>query len=317
MMYNGSLINLMKESNSMETSIVLGETDLSKFVAPKIGELDSVQANNESEIEIDKLNDALKRFKEGSALSNEQPMVQEVRDRISEIKKQKQLRQLRSMYRQINLDFLQDRIIKRIGKARIRLPKFSVHATQWKMDEWTMDTSLSGFASMQLLINFGMIDNTDRTQITWMGNDFSPIIAHSRYLSSVGNKLTADCLHLITEMLDAKQFVLGCFSSWMLCKSIEKTMYVNKIRFTTSFVGIVPDKTKEAIQLAQPDFGGNILLIKENAPEDWRMDVEYQPTIDPLIVGVKAGIAYLIDIFDTTPLEEYIARTASKDIIDS
>ena len=77
------------------------------------------------------------------------------------------------------------------------------------------------------------------------------------------------------------------------------------------FLGFIPDSTKERIAEALQIFGDykswsdetepNIYIIKEAV--SWQRVV---PAGDPLVIGVRGKQAYLIDQFDTTPIERYV-----------
>ncbi len=86
---------------------------------------------------------------------------------------------------------------------------------------------------------------------------------------------------------------------------IKKGFVKYSVRISTSFVGIIPEKTKEKIEKTGTIFAGcessGIFLIKECPVWD-----EQRITKDPLIVGVIGNQAYLVDHFDTTDLEDYI-----------
>ncbi|MBI3334525.1 hypothetical protein HYZ97_03490 [Candidatus Pacearchaeota archaeon] len=81
---------------------------------------------------------------------------------------------------------------------------------------------------------------------------------------------------------------------------------------TANFNGLIPNKTREKIRIAKHIFqrgffASNIYIIKEET--DWKGT----PVRDPLVVGILREApgrykAYLIDQFDTTPLERYVAQ---------
>ena len=72
------------------------------------------------------------------------------------------------------------------------------------------------------------------------------------------------------------------------------------------FQGIVPVETKRKIKEARKVFGKRkLFFIAETRPESW--DVK-EITRDPLVVGVLEDKCYLVDKFDTTPLEEYVSK---------
>ncbi len=78
------------------------------------------------------------------------------------------------------------------------------------------------------------------------------------------------------------------------------------------FAGVIPPATREKIRKSLPVFDQVFILAE--AP-DWkatqrrrRVKPVPMPIGDPLVVGYKAGQLFLIDTFDTTPVENYIAQ---------
>ena len=75
------------------------------------------------------------------------------------------------------------------------------------------------------------------------------------------------------------------------------------------FTGVIPQAVRELIRLSAPKFD-RILLVTE-APK-WhisqRLLPEPTPTGDPLVIGQKSGLFWLLAAFDTTPSEEYVKR---------
>ena len=88
---------------------------------------------------------------------------------------------------------------------------------------------------------------------------------------------------------------------------VQQLKKVNKMaEITSHFQGIVPVETKQKIKEAKKIFGKReLFFIAETRPESW--DVQ-EITKDPLVVGVLEDKCYLVDKFDTTPLEEYVSR---------
>ncbi len=77
--------------------------------------------------------------------------------------------------------------------------------------------------------------------------------------------------------------------------------------FTSVFMGIIPNKTRDRLKLVQDMFGKDVYIIAE--ADNW--DAQKVPLKDPLVVGVKGDTCFLIDSFDTTPLEEYVKENFS------
>lgn len=91
-----------------------------------------------------------------------------------------------------------------------------------------------------------------------------------------------------------------------LPKEIERIAYV----MGSSFYGFIPDRTKQEVSEAKTIFGDRLFLIAETKPEDWTLTKIPRPRIvkDPLILGIIANKCYLVDHFDTSPVEDYARR---------
>lgn len=75
--------------------------------------------------------------------------------------------------------------------------------------------------------------------------------------------------------------------------------------FNTEFHGIFPDTAKEKLTEADKIFGKDVYLIAETKPEDWQSSSEAHVNPDPLLTGVAGNKLYLVDHFNTTPMENY------------
>ncbi|MFH1828823.1 MAG: hypothetical protein ABH824_06200 [Nanoarchaeota archaeon] len=80
--------------------------------------------------------------------------------------------------------------------------------------------------------------------------------------------------------------------------------------FATEFNGIIPQEVKRKLDNFRKIFGENLYIVTE--AQRWDLvgvQKREVPVIeDPLVIGVKAGKCFLLDQFDTTPLEEYVSR---------
>jgi hypothetical protein len=74
-----------------------------------------------------------------------------------------------------------------------------------------------------------------------------------------------------------------------------------------AFSGVIPAETKEKIRDATADqVFSDIRLLAET---EWSLDVHPNPRYaDPIVVGLVNCEMWVIDVFDPTPLEDYIAR---------
>ncbi len=89
-------------------------------------------------------------------------------------------------------------------------------------------------------------------------------------------------------------------------KQFFKNVVIPEYREIISFLNlVVPSETKERIRDARKYFRRkDLFFISETKPEDWNVN---RHTICPLVVGVKNERCYLIDKFDSTKLEDYVA----------
>jgi len=87
------------------------------------------------------------------------------------------------------------------------------------------------------------------------------------------------------------------------------------ITLRANFAGFIPSQTRQMIRSLRPRIWNRrgfskICLVQE--VEEWNVAVV---KADPLVVGIKNGVAYLVDRFDTTTFEEYVAREFSQDTV--
>jgi len=92
---------------------------------------------------------------------------------------------------------------------------------------------------------------------------------------------------------------------------LKVRMKYSDLQITSEFNGAIPKETRKRVREAEsliPE--ENMFLISETKPKDWAVEEIPEPVIsvDPLVVGVIDNRVYLIDHFDTTPLEEMARR---------
>jgi len=82
-----------------------------------------------------------------------------------------------------------------------------------------------------------------------------------------------------------------------------------KVSISTKFTGAIPDEVREKIRAAESSGEFDEVMLIAEVPE-WKIDqtVVLVPKGDPLVVGKKGELLWLIDAFDTTPIEEYVAK---------
>ena len=88
-----------------------------------------------------------------------------------------------------------------------------------------------------------------------------------------------------------------------------------ELELRSSFHGIIPKEVKYKIKREKKVFcrgdsqdytKQGLFLVAETQPRDWTADVRIQT--DPLIIGVVNNRAYLVDHFDSTPLEYQVRK---------
>jgi hypothetical protein len=99
----------------------------------------------------------------------------------------------------------------------------------------------------------------------------------------------------------------------LACKMVDKIPYVKDymdftMELSSNFSGILPLSAREDIVENKERFD-EIVVIAE--ADNWKLSEEvirssYNP--DPLIIGIRKNLAYLISTFDITKLEDYVKR---------
>jgi hypothetical protein len=98
----------------------------------------------------------------------------------------------------------------------------------------------------------------------------------------------------------------GTMISWDGPWATVTSRHTERVRLSTKFSGIIPAEVRQRIRDTKQCFD-KTLLIQEVV--EWNATVER--IADPLVIGVKNGVHYLVDRFDTTSLEDYVAREFS------
>ena len=79
------------------------------------------------------------------------------------------------------------------------------------------------------------------------------------------------------------------------------------LRFRTSFAGVLPNEVRQKLISVRDKFDC-IVIVQEVNAKDWAVSKIPKPkAADPLAIGFKNGVAYLICQFLTTPAEHYMA----------
>ncbi|MGV8087320.1 MAG: hypothetical protein ACP5N1_06840 [Candidatus Woesearchaeota archaeon] len=82
------------------------------------------------------------------------------------------------------------------------------------------------------------------------------------------------------------------------------------IKIQSALSCVIPESTKKKIRKAEKIFGKEIYLIYE--AKKWTKEITIMKN-DPLVVGIKHSQAYLIDLFDPTPLEKMVVDNYRSD----
>lgn len=88
---------------------------------------------------------------------------------------------------------------------------------------------------------------------------------------------------------------------------LDKNGYMFEYNMTATFSGLIPAETKEKIQEARKS--NAFTQIRLLAETDWSIVQLPNPLYaDPIVVGLIDDEMWVIDVFDPTPLEDYIAK---------
>lgn len=84
------------------------------------------------------------------------------------------------------------------------------------------------------------------------------------------------------------------------------------ISLSVEFSGILPVETRTKIkEHKEKHYPADIYIVAEVAQDAWKWQQTARPRIDPLVVDYRCGYMWLIDVFDTTSLEDYVATEFS------
>lgn len=118
-----------------------------------------------------------------------------------------------------------------------------------------------------------------------------------------------------------------------LVKSLARVTSIDgrEVELSFTFKGMIPSSTRAKIEAAKDDFPGahdrydysrqptGIYLLVESTPAQWRIrhvgrawPKLREVLADPLVVGYRDNALWLIDSFDPTPFETYIATEFSE-----
>jgi hypothetical protein len=88
---------------------------------------------------------------------------------------------------------------------------------------------------------------------------------------------------------------------------------LSSMTLKTLFDGVIPDETREKIvEAGSSGAYEKIFLLGETT--DWKVSSVEQPrpiVLDPIVVGLAAKALWVIDVFDPTPVEQYVVSEFS------
>jgi hypothetical protein len=125
------------------------------------------------------------------------------------------------------------------------------------------------------------------------------------------------CRHLIMrKFANLSQLISGAIGTMRISTGdlveewgeFEDDSHMPSARICSRFAGVIPPEVRERIKEATPHFD-QILIVAE--VESWNSGITR--TGDPLVVGRKGGLFWLLDYFETTGLEEWARREFSSD----
>ena len=198
--------------------------------------------------------------------------IKRLKEKLKKLTTERKIHEANQDYPRINLDFLSMRKMY-VGETDTLknqfVPAFSFHKYISRYGEH------EHFEDCDIEVKITTSEKTKSYYCLEIWNDYSI----SKYLTNIYNKIFHKCL------LDKNEHV-----------------YYDRVKISSKFIGIIPEKTKEKVKKAC-ECGLEVYLIKEC--ESW---VTTQITRDPLIIGIIDGTAYLIDKFDCTDLENYVSK---------
>lgn len=95
-----------------------------------------------------------------------------------------------------------------------------------------------------------------------------------------------------------------------LLLGILGAVYLDKVTSTelvirASYRGVMPDRIRRRLPHLETEFKS--LYILAEIPK-WKVMEVAMPLTDPLLLGFEDNAFYVLDVYDTTPIEEYVRR---------
>jgi hypothetical protein len=265
--------------------VVLGNEDLSQFITRG-------NHNEETENLLREKRKQLKIFKSYcQSFSCEEMQLNSLKTEIRDL----ELQCSDTCYPRIDLSFLSHSKEIRQGLTILRVPVFTIH----NLYDNIFQVTVRSVHNELLEIAFHHQDYSIRHPI--------PNFIFDYYLKA---------FHIYGENID------GGGTRTINVRGLSYITYMlynNKhIGFRREFNGLIPVPTRKKIEDFKTRVPDNtmVYIISEAEKKDWDISIETvkgplssKVTEDPLVVGITpTHDAYLIDHFDTTTFEEYVAR---------
>lgn len=142
----------------------------------------------------------------------------------------------------------------------------------------------------------------------WTSSEAAPFISFGLmfsvgFLSLLSNLIVLKSILIPIGVIGVLMTIYGIF----IVRRASNSLRISR-SFTHTFSGLVPDNVRDLIMSEKRNFD-SITLIEESY--NWNINdsikIQKKPNPDPLIVGRKNNIHYLLTKFDVTPLENLIA----------
>jgi hypothetical protein len=272
----------------MEQKVMLGETDLTSYILPRI------------EGNVQEIQKTIKELKK-KGLEHEKEMIKMLESN----------NYLSLKYPQIDLSFLgmSNKIKVNVPKKptlfknaryelkEVSVPKFSIYnfygSNKFNMRFYNFNSGLEvEFPEKNKVIgkNLAKVFENEGLTLEWIKNGYDWGLDNG--------KLTTH-INLKGEKKDLTKYGNDPIKNLVL---------------TSQFNGVIPEITIEKIRESETDFKKkHIYIITETKPQEW--NTKYV-TNDPLVIGIKHKKAYLINHFNTTSLEDLVRNTHTKNSLN-
>ncbi len=219
--------------------------------------------------ESKELSKVIQTIEAGNTIFNcELPVLKKLRKRAKVLK-------MMTNYQEIDVSFLK----MHYTKKKITFPKFAVHR-------------ISGETIEVCELNLEIESKSNSTFV--FDYDGQENILHDMLIEALvpDNVKTTDSnrytMHLSRNLFN------------VYCESFDVQDTEDEATLAHTFIGLIPAKTKEKIKEASSLFD-DVFLVSEAT--SW---TKKKITKDPLIIGLIDKTAFLINHFNTTPIEKYI-----------